>query len=121
MITHDECIVDSQQPTCSKYTTAFVEDVNAEDDESQPPTIKISPDPPPDPDTPAPDHTNRTQDMINISIFADPTTEEAENVCHLCKKQFKNGTGKKKISVHAVKNTKLLNLNMKGTLTRTPL
>ena len=50
---------------------------------------------PPDPDTPTPDHTNRTQDMINISIFADPTTEDAENVCHLCKKRLKNGTGKK--------------------------
>ena len=55
--------------------------------------MKLSPDPPPDPD-----HTNRTQDMINISIFADPTTEGAENVCHLCKKRFKKGTGKKKSS-----------------------
>ena len=77
MITHDECVVDSQQPTCSKYTAAFIEDVNAKYDESQPPTMKISPDLPPEPDTPAPDHTNRTQDMINISIFADPTTEDA--------------------------------------------
>ena len=30
----EECIVDSKQSTYSKYSTAFIDDVNAEDDES---------------------------------------------------------------------------------------
>ena len=91
--------------------------------------MKIPLYPAPDPDEPSPDYTTKTQDMINISTFADPTTIEAESVCHLYKKVFviytRNGINmgqvKQVITVHVinkhvVKNNGFLNLNKKGRL-----
>ena len=65
----EECIVDSKQPSYSKYTSTFIEDVNAGGDDSLPPNVKTPLDMSPNLDASAPNHTNRSQDMINMCTY----------------------------------------------------